>query len=91
MGTEALVALVLSVTQVAKSWLQNWFKQLEWKAWMSVVLSLLVTAGVVLYDALKNGIPINLDLIWIMVTVFALANGAKKLLGTIGNTPKPPA
>jgi hypothetical protein len=87
MGTEALVALVLSFTQVGKSWLQSWFKNLVWKQWMSVVLSLVVSAGVVLYNASENQIPINMDLLWVVLTVFALANGAKKVLG--GLKPKP--
>ena len=86
MDTTALVALAIAVTQLGKSWLQSWFKNLEWKSWMSVVLSFLVSIGVVLYTALKTQVPINLELVWVIVSVFALANGAKKLLGTLKPT-----
>jgi len=86
MDTTVLVALAIAVTQLGKSWLQSWFKNLEWKSWMSVVLSFLVSIGVVLYTALKTQVPITLELVWVIVSVFALANGAKKLLGTLKPT-----
>jgi len=86
MDTTALVALAVAVTQLGKSWLQSWFSSLEWKSWMSVVLSFFVSIGVVLYTALKTQVPINLELVWVIVSVFALANGAKKLLGTLKPT-----
>ena len=86
MDTTALVALAIAVTQLGKSWLQSWFKDLEWKSWMSVALSFLVSFGVVLYTALKSGIPINLSLVWVAFSVFALANGAKKLISKVKPT-----
>ena len=84
MGTEALVALVLVVTQVVKSWVQQWFKSLEWKAYMTVILSLLASYGVVYYNIAKNELTFEF---WAFVTlgftVFALANGGKKLLNSV--------
>lgn len=84
MGTEALVALVLVVTQVAKSWAQKWFVKLEWKPFMTIVLSLLASYGVVYYNIVKNELTFEL---WAFVTlgftIFALANGGKKLLNSI--------
>ena len=83
MDTTALVALAVAVTQLGKSWLQSWFKGLEWKSWMSVVLSFLVSIGVVFYTAIKTQVPITLELAWVIVSVFALANGAKKLINVV--------
>jgi len=86
MDTTALVALAIAVTQLGKSWLKSWFQKLEWKSWMSVLLSFFASAGVVLYTALKSQIPINLELVWVIISVFALANGAKKLVNTLKPT-----
>jgi len=88
MGMEALVALVVATTQVVKSWIKSWFNisDEQWKSWFSVVLSLLVSAGVVAYVELKAGTGIGLDDLWTALAAFALANGAKKVLGTL----KPP-
>jgi len=86
MDTTALVALAIAVTQLGKSWLQSWFSNLEWKSWMSVVLSFLVSIGVVLYTAIKTQVPITLELVWVIVSVFALANGAKKLINVVKPT-----
>ena len=83
MDTTALLALVLAGTQLGKSWLQSWFKNLEWKSWMSVALSFLVSIGVVLYTAINTQVPITLELAWVIVSVFALANGAKKLINVV--------
>ena len=83
MDTTVLVALAIAVTQLGKSWLQSWFKNLEWKSWMSVVLSFLVSIGVVLYTAINTQVPITLELAWVIVSVFALANGAKKLINVV--------
>lgn len=90
MGTEALVALVLVVTQVAKSWIQKWIPKLDWKAWMAVALSFLASYGVVYYNIIKNELAFEVwPFITLGFTVFALANGGKKLLnsiaGKIGN------
>ena len=90
MGTEALVALVLVVTQVAKSWLQKWFAQLDWKAWMTIALSFIASYGVVYYNIVKSELTLELwSFVTLGFTIFALANGGKKLLnrvaGKIGN------
>ena len=90
MGTEALVALVLIVTQVGKSWIQKWIPKLDWQGWMTIALSFLASYGVVFYNINKNGLEFEP---WSFVTlgfsVFMLANGGKKLLnsiaGKIGN------
>jgi len=86
MGVEAIVALVVTITQVAKSWIKTWFKlsDVQWRPWFSVALSALATVGVVLYDA--GGAAINLDLLWKIVLVFALANGAKKIVNSLKPT-----
>lgn len=85
MGMEALVALIVTITQVGKSWIKSWFKIADdqWKPWFSVAISLVAAAGVVVYDALKTGAAINLDLIWVAIAAFALANGAKKVIATL--------
>lgn len=90
MGTEALVALVLVVTQVGKSWIQKWLDKLDWKAWMTVILSLLVSYGVVYYNIVDNELAFVLwPFLTLGIKVFVLANGGKKLLnsvaGKIGN------
>jgi hypothetical protein len=88
MGMEAIVALVLAVTQTVKSWIKSWFNipDEKWKKWFSVALSFLVSVGVVVYDALKTGAGLNLELIWTIIGAFALANGAKKLINTVRPT-----
>lgn len=83
MDTTVLVALVLTVTQVAKSWLQKWFPKLNWQAWMSVALSFLTSIGVVVYTSSEVGIPLTLESLWIVFGIFAIANGGKKLIGTL--------
>lgn len=90
MTTEALVALVITVTQLGKSWIKTWFKisDEQWKPWFSVALSLFAAAGVVIYDAIKSGAGVNLDLIWTAIAVFALANGAKKIINTLKSNNK---
>lgn len=82
MGMEAIVALVVTITQLGKSWIKTWFKIADdqWKSWFSVVISFFAAAGVVAYDAIKAGESINLDLIWVAISAFALANGAKKII-----------
>lgn len=84
MGTEALVALVLVVTQVAKSWLQKWIPKLDWKAYMTIILSFLASYGVVYYNITKNELTFELwSFVTLGFTVFALANGGKKLLNSL--------
>lgn len=90
MDTEVLVALVLLVTQVSKSWIQEWFARLNWKAWMSVALSFLASYGVVFYNLMENQLTFDL---WPFVVrgfaVFALANGGKKLLNGMAGKIRP--
>ena len=88
MGMEALVALVVTITQVGKSWIKSWFKLRDdqWQPWFSVVISLVVAGGVVVYDALKTGAAINLELVWLALGAFALANGAKKVIAGLKPT-----
>ena len=85
MGMEAIVALVITITQLGKSWLKTWFKisDDQWLQWYSVVLSLFVSAGVVVYNAVKSGVTLNLELLWTALGAFALANGAKKIITTL--------
>ena len=84
MGMEALVALIVTITQVGKSWIKSWFKIADdrWKPWFSVAISFVAAAGVVVYDALKTGAAVNLDLVWVALGAFALANGAKKVIAS---------
>jgi len=88
MGMEAIVALVVTVTQVGKSWIKSWFKlsDEQWQPWFSVVISLVVAGGVVVYDAWKSNAGINFDLLWVALAAFALANGAKKVIATLKPT-----
>lgn len=85
MTMEAIVALVVTVTQVGKSWIKSWFKipDEDWKPWFSVLVSFLAAAGVVIYDALKSGNGLNIGLIWTALAAFALANGAKKIISSV--------
>jgi len=41
MGLEAIVALVVALTQTVKSWIKNWFNISDenWRGWYSVLLS----------------------------------------------------
>lgn len=82
---EALVALVLAITQVVKSWLKSWFKipDEQWQKWMSVLLSLFVSVGVIVYTEMKAGTGIDLNDLWTVLAVFALANGAKKIINKL--------
>lgn len=79
---EAMVALVLAGTQVANSWIQSWFNVVLAK-WHKVVVSLFASVGVVLYTLLKAGDQITADAIFTALAVFALANGAKKLINKV--------
>ena len=85
MGMEAIVALVVTATQVGKSWIKSWFKisDDQWQPWFSVAISLVVAGGVVVYDALKTGAGVNFDLVWTALAAFALANGAKKVIASL--------
>ena len=85
MGLDAIVALVITITQLGKSWLKTWFKisDDQWQKWYSVLLSLFVSAGVVIYDAVKSGATLNFELFWTALGAFAIANGAKKIITTL--------
>lgn len=85
MGTEVLVAIALTITQVTKSWIQTQTKKwLEWKGWMTVALSFLVSYGVVAYNIIDNELVFVL---WPFIKsgffIFALANGGKKILNSL--------
>lgn len=82
---EALVALVLAITQVLKSWVKTWFKipDEQWRPWMSVTLSFLTSVGVVLYRTSQTGAAITLNTLGSVLAVFALANGAKKIISKV--------
>ena len=81
MDIAAMTAAVLAATQFLKNLLKGWGLNVE-KAW-SIFLSLIVSVGVVLYFHLNGGIPITLDSFWLLVQVFALANGGKQLIASI--------
>lgn len=84
MGTEALVVLVLTITQLGKGWVKTWFKLDKLQSWMVVALSFLVSAGVVGYSYIKAGTPFEfVTYIGVVFSVFALANGGKKLLSSL--------
>jgi|GEM_PF-5570834 len=81
MDITAMVAVVLLATQFIKEILKGW--GLNVVKGLSVLLSFLVSIGVVLYFYLKTGTPITAEAIWILVSVFGLANGGKKLLSKL--------
>ena len=81
MNIAEMVAIVLAVTQFAKGTLKDW--GLNVVGGWAILLSFLCSIGVVLYFVLSTGIPITWNSLWILVQVFALANGGKKLLNSI--------
>jgi len=85
MGLEAIVALVVALTQTVKSWIKNWFNipDENWRGWYSVLLSFFVALGVVIYSALKTGYGLNFNVFLVAVAAWALANGAKKVLNSV--------
>lgn len=84
MDIAAMVAAVLAATQFIKSTLKDW--GLNVVGGWAMLLSLLCSAGVVLYFQLNTGSPITWNALWILIQVFALANGGKKLLSSIKPT-----
>jgi len=85
MTIEAIVVIVIALTQTIKSWFKNWFNipDAAWRGWYSVILSFFVSIGVAIYAALKTGQGLSLGLIWVAIAAWALANGGKKLLNTL--------
>ena len=81
MNIATMVAAVLAVTQFLKDILKDW--GLNVAGGWAMLLSLLCSAGVVLYFQLSTGTPITWNSLWILIQVFALANGGKKLLNSI--------
>ena len=81
MEIAAMVAAVLAATQFIKNLLRSW--KLNITKGLSIGLSLVVTIGVVLYFQINAGIPITIDTFWLLVQVFALANGGKQLLASV--------
>lgn len=78
----ALVAVVGAVTQILKEWLRKNFKLNLFGGW-SVLLAVLVSAGVVAINAIKLSQSFDLALLWIFVQVALYAIGGKKLLKSI--------
>jgi len=85
MALEAIVALVVALTQAVKSWIKTWFHipDTSWRKWYSVLLSFFVSCGVAVYAAINAGEAIGWNVLWVAVAAWALANGAKKLLNTV--------
>ncbi len=85
MGLEAIVALVVALTQTVKSWIKNWFNISDenWRGWYSVLLSFFIALGVAIYAALKTGYGLNFNVFLVAVAAWALANGAKKVLNSV--------
>lgn len=84
MATEALVILVLTITQLAKGWIKTWFKVEKLEGWHVVLLSFVVSAGVVGHSYNQAGTPFVLfPYAWTVFSVFMMANGGKKLLRSL--------
>lgn len=81
MDVTAMVASVLLATQFIKDVLKSW--KIQIKGAGAILLSFIISIGVVLYFYLKTGTPITLESIWILASVFGLANGGKKLLSKL--------
>ena len=73
MGTVELVAVVMAITQFVKKLIKvegNW----------AIALSGLASLAAVFYKYVNEGLAFDLAAIWLVVSVFLLANGGKKLL-----------
>ncbi|NVM21411.1 MAG: hypothetical protein HWN68_06490 [Desulfobacterales bacterium] len=81
MDATAMVAVVLLATQFIKDILKGW--KIRIKGAGAILLSFLVSIGVVLYFYIKTGTPITAEAIWILVSVFGLANGGKKIISKL--------
>ncbi len=81
MNIAEMVAVVLAVTQFIKDTLKDW--GLNVVGGWAIFLSLLCSVGVVLYFQLSTGVAITWNTLWLLIQVFALANGGKKLLSSI--------
>ena len=81
MNIAEMVAAVLAVTQFLKGTLKDW--GLNVVGGWAMLLSLLCSVGVVLYFQLSTGSSITWNSLWLVIQVFALANGGKKLLSSI--------
>lgn len=77
MNVAAMVALVLTLTQAIKKFLQ---KALKWDMTgiYAVILSVLVSIGVVIYNAVNQG-SLTWAVIWTIIVVALNANGIKLL------------
>jgi len=73
MDVVALVALVMTVTEVIKN--LPFFSKLS-----PVIWSIIVSAGVVAYKALETQHPFDVALLGIFITVVITANGGHKLI-----------
>lgn len=81
MNIAEMTVAVLAVTQVIKDMLRN--RDVNVVGGWAVFLSFLCSVGVVLYFLLSAGTAITWNALWLLVQVFALANGGKKLLSSI--------
>lgn len=77
MNIVEMIATVGVVTEFIKRFLSKWMKIED--AW-AVALSIVVSVGVVFYYYLTNQIPIDVNIIWIIIQVIAGANGGYNLL-----------
>jgi hypothetical protein len=76
-----LVGMVAAITQVLKKW--PFVNKIP-----AVVVSIIVSIGVVLYKALETGTPIDGSLLGILITVIITANGVFKLVKASGTPTK---
>jgi len=79
MSTAELVVLVMAITQFIK----KLFPGLKIQGAWAVVLSGLASIAAVFYKYLNEGIPIDVGIIALIISVFALANGGKNLWNAV--------
>jgi hypothetical protein len=79
MSTAELVVLVIAITQFVK----KLFPGLKISGAWAVGLSALASVVAVFYKYLNEGIAIDIGIIALIVSVFALANGGKNLWNAV--------
>ena len=83
---EQMVAMVLILTQLIKEWIrnENILPAINIKGWFVVLLSLLISTGIVFYNVLeKLREPVTFKIALTILTVWLFANGGKKLLNVV--------
>jgi 4-amino-4-deoxy-L-arabinose transferase-like glycosyltransferase len=81
MNVAAMVAVVIAFTQAAKEFLRQW---LEIKKFLSIILVIIISAGVVLYSYSQTGVPFELwGFLMLVAEVAGLAIGSKLVAGSI--------